>query len=202
LDRDGGLTLVDLDTAVPLETAKARGEFAAFCGMTVDSEFLKGQKLLGAARLGDGYVFAAGGGADGGVGGAVYGADGKKRFDMAAPEDSEVFFTDDWVILSPLHGTPVVYNLETGKEVRTLEKDAYLTYVTPKDGYVITEYISAGGERFGILLDGARCQALAYLPGLAGMAGDDLLFDDGRGNLRQGRVYSIEELIGLAKGGG
>jgi hypothetical protein len=197
LEQDGTLSLIDLDTADTLASAKAQGEFAAFCGEAIDGGFLGDQKILGAALTGGGYIFAA----SDGIKGAVYEGTGKKRFDIAAPEDSEAFFTDHLVILSPPHGTPAAYDLKAGKKITELEKDAYLTYVTQKGEYIITEYISAEGERFGLILEAAGCQTLAYLPGLAGVVGDSLLFDDGRGKLRQSRVYSIEELIELAKGG-
>lgn len=111
---------------------------------------------------------------------------------------AEEFFTDTYRIASPLHGTPVVYDRETGEQVCELEKDAYLTYVTQVGEYIVTEYISAQGERYGLLLDSA-CQTLARLPHLCDILPDGtLLFDDMRGNLRQSRIYSIQELKALA----
>ncbi len=110
----------------------------------------------------------------------------------------EEFFTDHLKITSPLHGTPVAYDRETGELVRELEPDAYLTYVTQVGDYVVTEYISAQGQRYGLLLDG-QCRTLAELPDLCDILADGtLVFDDMRGNLRQCRIYSMQELLTLA----
>ena len=80
-----------------------------------------------------------------------------------------------------------------------MEKDDYLTYVTQVEDYVVTEYITAQGERYGLLLDG-NCETLARLPDLCDILPDGrLVFDDMRGNLRQSHIYSLEELEALAK---
>ena len=72
-----------------------------------------------------------------------------------------------------------------------------MTYVTQVGDYVITEYVSAQGQRFALLLDG-QCRTLADLPDLCDITADGLLvFDDMRGNLRQSRIYSIQELLAL-----
>ena len=113
----------------------------------------------------------------------------------------EEFFTDKLRIESPLHGTPTAYDHETGELVRELEKDAYLTYVTQVGEYIITEYISAEGERYGLLLNG-NCETLARLPYLCDIVGDILIFDYPTGSLRETRIYSIQELIALANEGG
>ncbi len=120
-----------------------------------------------------------------------------------APDKSlyEEFFTDDWRITGPLHGTPEVYDRETGELVRALEPDSYLTYVTQLDGYVVTEYVTADGARYGLLLDGDG-ETLAELPQLCDVLDDGtLVFDDGCGTLRKSRVYSLEELKDLAREG-
>jgi len=117
------------------------------------------------------------------------------------PDNSldEEFMTDGLRITAPLHGTPAAYDRETGELVRTLEKDDYLAYATQVGEYVVTEYITAQGERYGLLLDG-NCETLARLPGLCDLLPDGtLLFDDMRGNLRQSRIYSLQELTALAK---
>ncbi len=110
----------------------------------------------------------------------------------------EEFFTDAYRITSPLHGTPEVYDRESGELVCTLEPDAYLTYVTQVGDKIITEYISAQGQRYGLLLD-ENCETLADLPELCDVLADGtLVFDDMRGNLRQSRIYSMQELLALA----
>lgn len=111
----------------------------------------------------------------------------------------EEFTTSRLRIERPLHGTPVAYDKESGELVRELESDAYLTYVTEVDGYIVTEYMTAQGERYGLLLN-EDLDTLAKLPNLCDITADGcLIFDDKRGNLRQSRIYSIQELIALAK---
>ncbi len=110
----------------------------------------------------------------------------------------EEFFIGEYRFASPLHGTPEVYHQETGKLVAVLEEDSYLTYVTQVGDHILTEYISAAGERYGLLLDNTL-QKLAYLPGLCDVFGDMLVFDDSAGNLRQSRLYSLQELVALGE---
>lgn len=110
----------------------------------------------------------------------------------------EEFVTAHYRVASSLHEAPVVYDLDTGKQVAVLEEDGYLTYVSQVGNYLITEYIDTSGERFGLLLD-EHMGKLAYLPGLCDVAGDALVFDCGSGNLRQCRLYSIQELIALGE---
>lgn len=110
----------------------------------------------------------------------------------------EEFFTDHLRITSPLHGMPVAYDRHTGEMVSELEEDAYLTYVTQVGDSIITEYVTSQGDRYGLLLDGS-CQVLARLPNLCDIIGDTLVFDYPSGNLRQCRIYSLQELISLAE---
>lgn len=111
----------------------------------------------------------------------------------------EEFFTDKFRITAPLHGTPAAYDRTSGELIRELEENSYLTYVTEVGDYVIIEYISAEGERYGLLLD-ETCETLAKLPGLCDILADGtLVFDDTRGNLRQSRIYSKQELLTLAE---
>lgn len=111
----------------------------------------------------------------------------------------EEFLTDRFRIAAPLHGTPTVYDRETGEQLRELEKNDYLAYVTQTEECVITEYVTSQGERYGLLLD-ENCETLARLPNLCDILPDGtLLFDDMRGNLRQSRIYSVQELLALAE---
>lgn len=88
---------------------------------------------------------------------------------------SEEFLTNRLRITAPLHGTPAAYDRETGELVSMLEEDAYLTYVTQVGDYIITEYVSALGERYGLLLD-EQCRVLARMPNLCDVIGDTLVF--------------------------
>lgn len=110
----------------------------------------------------------------------------------------EEFYTDDYRFTSSLHGVPEVYDIKTNQLVSVLEKDSYLTYVTQVGDYIITEYISAAGARYGLLLDD-KLQTLAYLPGLCDISDGKLVFDYESGNLRQCRLYSLQELKALGE---
>jgi len=109
----------------------------------------------------------------------------------------EEFYTERYRIVSSLHEAPVVYELKSGRQAAVLEEDSYLTYVTQLDGYLLTEYVSASGERYGLLLD-ENFGTVAYLPGLCDVTEDGFVFDDGSGKLRQCKRYSLQELIGMA----
>lgn len=117
-----------------------------------------------------------------------------------APDASlyEEFFTDTLRVSSPLHGTPIVYNKKSGKQVTELESEDYLTYMTQAGEYVIAEYMTAEGERYGLLLN-EQCDTIAYLPGLCDICGDELIFDYHKGNLRRTRIYHIDELKKMAR---
>ncbi len=111
----------------------------------------------------------------------------------------EEFYTDQYRIASSLHSAPEVYDLQSNQKVGVLEEDSYLTYVTQVGEYIITEYVSpAGDERYGLLLDN-RLQTLARLPRLCDISDKTLIFDYGSGNLRQCRLYSLQELIVLGE---
>lgn len=110
----------------------------------------------------------------------------------------EEFFVDEYRIVSSLHSAPEVYRKDSDKLITTLEQDAYLTYVTQVGEYIITEYISTAGERYGILLDG-EFEKLAYLPNLCDVMGETLVFDYQSGNLRQSRLYTLQELKTLGE---
>lgn len=112
----------------------------------------------------------------------------------------EEFFTDRYRIVSSLHSAPEVYELQSGKQAAVLEEDSYLTYVTQVDEYLLTEYVSASGERYGLLLD-ENFETVACLPDLCDVTEEGFVFDDGAGNLRQCKRYSLQELIGMAEAG-
>ena len=80
-----------------------------------------------------------------------------------------------------------------------LESDDYLTYVTQVEDQLLTEYTTAQGERYGLLLDSSG-SVIADIPELCDILPDGtLVFDDMRGNLRRSRIYSMQELLALAK---
>lgn len=130
------------------------------------------------------------------------GADGSLLSEeTGTPPDKDLyeeFYTDQYRIASSLHGAPQVYDLKRDRKVAELEEDSYLTYVTQVGEYIITEYISAAGERYGLLLDG-KLRTLARLPRLCDVVDGMLVFDYESGNLRQCRLYSLQELVALGE---
>ncbi len=112
----------------------------------------------------------------------------------------EEFYTDRYRVVSSLHSAPEVYDLQSGKLVAVLEEDSYLTYVTQLEGNLLTEYVSASGDRYGLLLD-EDFGTTAYLPGLCDVTEGGFVFDDGAGKLRYCRRYSLQELVGMAEAG-
>ena len=124
---------------------------------------------------------------------------GEKQQETPSKDLYEEFFTDHYRFASELHAAPKVYDIKSGDFVAELEKDAYLTYVTQIGNYIITEYVSAQGKRYGLLLD-EKLQKLAYLPGLCDVVDENtLIFDYKSGNLRQCRLYSLQELIAFGE---
>lgn len=128
--------------------------------------------------------------------------DGSLLYEMTGEKPdltlNEVFFTDLFRIEAPLHGVPSAYDKKSGKLIRELEKDSYLTYVTQVGEYIITEYITTEGERYGLLLNN-KCETLARLPYLCDIVGNELIFDYPTGNLRKSRIYHMNELVELAR---
>ena len=175
--------------------------FAAQCGVTVDSTFLAGRKLIGAAKNKDSYHFAVTDGAQG----TIYNEKGQKLFDFPLSNNNaktgmnkaEAFFTDTSAVISSIYGQTVVYDIKTGRKIADLEKDAYLTYITQIGDYIVSQYISTDGRYFGLLLD-SSFKPIASLPYLCDTWNGKLIFDYPNGLLRQSQIYSLEQLISLA----
>ena len=110
----------------------------------------------------------------------------------------EEFYTDKLRISAPLHGIPTAYDLQTGKLKAELDKEAYLTYATQAGDYVVVQFITADGYYYGQLLD-EDCGVLAELPWLCDVVGEKLIFDYPTGNMRESRIYDIEELVSIAR---
>lgn len=111
----------------------------------------------------------------------------------------EELTTEDYLIKSPLHGKPSVYDSSGTKFIKELEEDAYITYATQIGDHLLTEYMTADGKRYGILLN-PKCEGLARMPGLCdNLNGETLIFDDNLGHLRKSELYTLQELIQLGK---
>lgn len=124
----------------------------------------------------------------------------EKSGEMPDPELQETFYTDSLRIESPLHGTPAAYDKDSGRLVRELEQDAYLTYVTQAGEYVVVQYVTAEGYCFGQLLN-EKCEVLAELPYLCDVIGERLIFDYPTGDLRETKIFELEELREMAEKG-
>lgn len=122
----------------------------------------------------------------------------EKKIDPPETNLEEDFETDAYRIHTVPHEAPKVYDKATGQYLRDLETDDDLTYVTQVGEYIITEYISTQGDRYGLLLN-ADCETLACLPRLCDILNGELLFDYPSGHIRRSPIYSAEELIGLGQ---
>jgi hypothetical protein len=82
-----------------------------------------------------------------------------------------------------------------------LEHDAHLTYVRQAGRYIIAEFlISTVTEsiRYAVLLD-SDFNEIAHLPWFTDALGSRLLFDHRLGTVREGYIYTLEELISIAE---
>ena len=80
-----------------------------------------------------------------------------------------------------------------------LNEDAYVAYVYETGDYTIADMMRTGGERYGLLLD-SDFNILARMPCISDITEDGgILFDDKMGTLRYSRIYSLEELMTMAK---
>ncbi len=111
---------------------------------------------------------------------------------------SESFETNKYIINSSLHKGANVIDKKTGKEVKQLSKDDYLTYVTEVDDQIIAEYISVTGLRYGLLLN-QNLESIAYLPHLCDVYNNELIFKYDTGNLRKSNIYTLQALRQLGQ---
>lgn len=112
----------------------------------------------------------------------------------------EEFYTDSLLIKSPLHGVPAAYDRKTGDLVAELETDAYLTYITQTEEYIVAQYIATDGYCFGVLMN-RYCEKLAELPYLCDVYNGELYFDYPSGSMCKTRIYGLDKLISLAESG-
>lgn len=130
-----------------------------------------------------------------------------ESYTIEEPDKSlyEEFFTDEYRIASKLNGAPEVFRKSSGERICELESDDYLTYVTQVNEYIMTEYTTADGERYGLLRN-ENFETIACLPNLCdildGAEFDNkivFVIDDGLGSLRQCDMYSLQELQTLGE---
>ena len=110
------------------------------------------------------------------------------------------FETDDYLVEFDYRETPEMRRRSDGKLIRMLELDGNVSEVTQADDKLIIQYVSSDLKgRYAVLVD-ADGQILADMPNLCDILPDKtLIFDDGVGNLRRGRLYALAELRALAK---
>lgn len=120
--------------------------------------------------------------------------------EIAPPNDSldEELETESFIVKSPLHGTPTVYDKETGREIAELNGEDYLTYITETDKYVVAQYISAEGMYYAVLMNKAF-EAIAKMPYLCDITEDTLVYDLPSGNIKISPVYELDELKKMAE---
>lgn len=110
----------------------------------------------------------------------------------------EEFHVNGLRIESQLHGAPIAYDEATGKQICVLSEDDYLAYVTPAGENMVAQFETADGYSYGQLLN-ADCEVLAELPYLCDVVNNVLIFDYPTGNLRQSRIFDIEQLLQTAQ---
>ena len=114
-----------------------------------------------------------------------------------ASRHEEVMETEHYRVVSPLNASPELYNKSTGERIAALEADGDLMYVYETREGLIAHYLrdDQSHSRFATLLD-EHGQVIADMPCLTDVLPDGaLVFDDTFGNLRQSRIYSIQDLI-------
>lgn len=117
-----------------------------------------------------------------------------------APDKSldETLTTEHYRVDSPLHGTPTVYDRASGREIGKLDADAFLTYVTETDGYLVAQFDRTDGYDYAYLMND-RLEILAYLPYLSDVYDGKLYFDYPSGSFCVSEIYDVETLIEIAK---
>lgn len=124
----------------------------------------------------------------------------EERGEAPSKDLEEEFSTEKYRFVSELHSAPKVYDKQSGKFVKELEKDDFLAYVTEVGEYILTEYVRQ------MVRDTVFCwiRTLRYwqicricVIFISRMKQSN--FDYKNGELRQCHLYSIQELIDLGK---
>ena len=116
------------------------------------------------------------------------------------PRDaSKIFAMGNYLFESPADGVPCVYRKKGHRLVKEFSEDADLTDVIKVENGFVTEYVTAEGERYGLLLD-VDFDVVARMDGLCDAASDGFLYDLGMGSVRKTKQYTLEELVEMAEG--
>lgn len=110
----------------------------------------------------------------------------------------EALETEHYRIESPLHGSPVVYDKASGKQIAEIREDAYLSYADEAEGHLFLRYITTDLEQYTCLMDD-KCRVLARMPRLCDIYEGELYFDYLDGTVRKTKIYGLDELRDLAE---
>ena len=105
--------------------------------------------------------------------------------------------TDRFRIESPLHGNMTFFDAKSGKKLGELEKDGYLSYAYGCGEYTILQLFN-DKQNYGLILD-EKLGTVAYVPYLCDFIDGRLIMDYPTGTIKQSKLYSIGELINIAK---
>lgn len=126
-----------------------------------------------------------------------YGEDGSVLSEEKVKKPSknleETFKTSEYVIRSPIHGSPEVYDKNNKSLIRKLEDEAYLSYVTETEKYIVMQYMKTTGEKYGVLYN-KNLEKIATLPYLTDVYQNMLYFDYPSGAIHSCKIYELEEL--------
>lgn len=106
----------------------------------------------------------------------------------------ETFYTQKYKIVSPLHGSPKVYNRKTNEKICNIKEDAYLTYIYEVKDKIIAQFMTTDGYFYGKILND-QFQCLGTLPYLSDVYKNKVYFDYPSGQFKETKIYELNELI-------
>ena len=122
----------------------------------------------------------------------------EEKSDVPGKDLISDFSTDAYNIISPLHGNAEVYDKKTGKKIKEIVKDGYMTYVIQAGEYIIIQYRRDDGSYYAHLTDD-KLNTVAELPCFTDFLEGELYFDYPSGQIRSSKIIGIEELIEKAR---
>ena len=120
----------------------------------------------------------------------------------SADEKITVFTSENYRFESPLHGDIQVYDVNSGKLVKKIEKDGYFKDIWFYGDLTIMQLFNNDNGKntmyYGLILD-KDLNEIAYIPHLADFLNGELIMDYPTGTIKKSKIYSIEELIDKGK---
>ena len=112
----------------------------------------------------------------------------------------QILETDDYRVEFPFRETPEIHERASGKLKYTLDLDGIVSDVVQLGDKLIILYTSTNLEDRSAVYVTEDGRILADLPQLCDVLPDKtLIFDDGIGNLRRGKLYALAELRALGR---